>query len=160
MAGTTLDQTKIDALIAKLQHYKYVVSAGETVLGPLKSAPTVEPDVETKDQKLYETGSEAQASFLVKNNVKLTLDVEDVDTALPLLGAFQKGDNVLDSTKSVPVTLVPITDDEDAKTITFPNAFLQPGLSMTMGEDDDPNSVSLVYLCRPDETTGKPFTYA
>ena len=160
MAGTTLDQTKIDALIAKLQLYKYVVSAGETVLGPLKSAPTVEPDVETKDLKLYETGSEAQASFLVKNNVKLTLDVEDVDTALPLLEAFKKGDNVLDSTKSVPVTLVPITDDEGAKTITFPNAFLQPGLSMTMGEDDDPNSVSLVYLCRPDAETGKTFTFA
>lgn len=160
MAGTTLDQTKIDALIAKLQLYKYVVSAGETVLGPLKSAPNVEPDVETKDLKLYETGSEAQASFLVKNNVKLTLDVEDVDTAMGLMGAFQKGDNVLDSTKSVPVTLVPITDDEGAKTITFPNAFLQPGLSMTMGEDDDPNSVSLVYLCRPDEETGKTFTFA
>lgn len=160
MAGTTLDQTKIDALIAKLQLYKYVVSAGETVLGPLKSAPTVESDVETKDLTLYETGSEAQASFLVKNNVKLTLDVEDVDTAMGLMGAFQKGDNVLDSTKSVPVTLVPITDDEGAKTITFPNAFLQPGLSMTMGEDDDPNSVSLVYLCRPDAETGKTFTFA
>ena len=160
MAGTTLDQTKIDALIAKLQLYKYVVSAGETVLGPLKSAPTVESDIETKDLTLYETGSEAQASFLVKNNVKLTLDVEDVDTAMGLMGAFQKGDNVLDSTKSVPVTLVPITDDEDAKTITFPNAFLQPGLSMTMGEDDDPNSVSLVYLCRPDAESGKTFTFA
>ena len=160
MAGTTLDQTKIDALIAKLQLYKYVVSAGETVFGPLKSAPTVESDVETKDLTLYETGSEAQASYLVKNNVKLTLDVEDVDTAMGLMGAFQKGDNVLDSTKSVPVTLVPITDDEGAKTITFPNAFLQPGLSMTMGEDDDPNSVSLVYLCRPDAETGKTFTFA
>ena len=160
MAGTTLDQTKIDALIAKLQLYKYVVSAGETVLGPLKSAPTVESDVETKDLTLYETGSEAQASYLVKNNDKLTLDVEDVDTAMGLMGAFQKGDNVLDSTKSVPVTLVPITDDEGAKTITFPNAFLQPGLSMTMGEDDDPNSVSLVYLCRPDAETGKTFTFA
>ena len=160
MAGTTLDQTKIDALIAKLQLYKYVVSAGETVLGPLKSAPTVESDIETKDLTLYETGSEAQASFLVKNNVKLTLDVEDVDTAMGLMGAFQKGDNVLDSTKSVPVTLVPITDDEGAKTITFPNAFLQPGLSMTMGEDDDPNSVSLVYLCRPDAESGKTFTFA
>lgn len=160
MAGTTLDQTKIDALIAKLQLYKYVVSAGETVLGPLKSAPTVESDIETKDLTLYETGSEAQASFLVKNNVKLTLDVEDVDTAMGLMGAFQKGDNVLDSTKSVPVTLVPITDDEGAKTITFPNAFLQPGLSMTLAEDDDANSVSLVYLCRPDAETGKTFTFA
>ncbi len=160
MAGTTLTQTQIDALIAKLQLYKYVCSAEETVLGPLKSAPTIESDVETKDVTLYETGEEAQASFLIKNNVKLTLEVEDVDTALPLLGAFKKGDNVLDSTKSVAVTLVPITDDEGAKTITFPNAFLQPGMSMTLEDGDDPNSVQLVYLCRPDEDTGKPFTFA
>lgn len=155
-----LTQTEIDELIEKLQLYKYVVSAGDTVLGPLKSAPTIESDVETKDLKLYETGTEPQASFIVKNNVKLTLDVEDVETALPLLEAFKKGDNVLDSSKSEEITLVPITDDTGAKTITFPNAFLQPGLSMTLGEDDDPNSVSLVYLCRPDAATGKPFSFA
>ena len=157
---TTLDQTRIDELIAKLQMYKYVCSAGETVFGPLKSAPKVESDVETKDVTLYETGEEAQASILTKNNVKLTLEVEDIETAMPLLEAFKKGDNVLDSTKSQVVTLVPITDDEDAKTITFGNAFLQPGLSMTLEEGDDPNSATLVYLCRPDAETGKPFSYA
>lgn len=160
MGGTTLNQEKIDELISKLQMYKYVCAAGETALGPLKSAPQIEADVETKDLTLYETGTEAQASFLVKNNVKLTLDVEDVDAAMTLIEAFKKGDNVLDSTKSVPVTLVPITEDAGAKTITFGNAFLQPGLSMTLGEDDDANSVSLVYLCRPVAETGKPFTYA
>ena len=157
---TTLDQTRIDELIAKLQMYKYVCSAGETVFGPLKSAPKVESDVETKDVTLYETGEEAQASILTKNNVKLTLEVEDIETAMPLLEAFKKGDNVLDSTKSQVVTLVPITDDADAKTITFGNAFLQPGLSMTLEEGDDPNSATLVYLCRPDAETGKPFSYA
>ena len=155
-----LTQSQIDELIAKLNLYKYVVSVGETVLGPLKSAPKIESDVETKDITLYETGAEAQASILVKNNVKLTLEVEDIDAAMSKMEAFQKGDNVLDSTKSEAVTLVPITDDEGAKTITFPNAFLQPGLSMTLGEEDDANSVSLVYLCRPDAETGKTFTYA
>ena len=155
-----LTQTKIDELIEKLNFYKYLVSVGETVLGPLKSAPKIEADVETKDIKLYETGTEPQASILVKNNVKLTLELEDIDAAMSKMEAFQKGDNVLDSTKSEAITLVPITDDEGAKTITFPNAFLQPGLSMTMGEDDDPNSVSLVYLCRPDAETGKTFTFA
>lgn len=155
-----LTQSQIDELIAKLNLYKYVVSVGETVLGPLKSAPKIESDVETKDITLYETGAEAQASILVKNNVKLTLEVEDIDAAMSKMEAFQKGDNVLDSTKSEAITLVPITDDEGAKTITFPNAFLQPGLSMTLGEEDDANSVSLVYLCRPDAETGKTFTYA
>ena len=155
-----LTQTKIDELIEKLNFYKYLVSVGETVLGPLKSAPKIEADVETKDIKLYETGTEPQASILVKNNVKLTLELEDIDAAMSKMEAFKKGDNVLDSTKSEAITLVPITDDEGAKTITFPNAFLQPGLAMTLGEDDDANSTTLTYLCRPDETTGKTFTYA
>lgn len=155
-----LTQTEIDELIEKLNFYKYLVSVGETVLGPLKSAPKIEADVETKDIKLYETGTEPQASILVKNNVKLTLELEDIDTAMSKMEAFQKGDNVLDSTKSEAITLVPITDDEGAKTITFPNAFLQPGLAMTLGEDDDANSTTLTYLCRPDATTGKTFTYA
>lgn len=155
-----LTQTKIDELIEKLNFYKYLVSVGETVLGPLKSAPKIEADVETKDIKLYETGTEPQASILVKNNVKLTLELEDLDAAMSKMEAFQKGDNVLDSTKSEAITLVPITDDEGAKTITFPNAFLQPGLAMTLGEDDDANSTTLTYLCRPDATTGKTFTYA
>lgn len=155
-----LTQTEIDELIEKLNFYKYLVSVGETVLGPLKSAPKIEADVETKDIKLYETGTEPQASILVKNNVKLTLELEDLDAAMSKMEAFQKGDNVLDSTKSEAITLVPITDDEGAKTITFPNAFLQPGLSMTLGEDDDANSTTLTYLCRPDATTGKTFTYA
>lgn len=155
-----LTQTEIDELIEKLNFYKYLVSVGETVLGPLKSAPKIEADVETKDIKLYETGTEPQASILVKNNVKLTLELEDIDTAMSKMEAFQKGDNVLDSTKSEAITLVPITDDAEAKTITFPNAFLQPGLAMTLGEDDDANSTTLTYLCRPDATTGKTFTYA
>lgn len=155
-----LTQTKIDELIEKLNFYKYLVSVGETVLGPLKSAPKIEADVETKDIKLYETGTEPQASILVKNNVKLTLELEDLDAAMSKMNAFKKGDNVLDSTKSEAITLVPITDDEGAKTITFPNAFLQPGLAMTLGEDDDANSTTLTYLCRPDATTGKTFTYA
>lgn len=155
-----LTQTEIDELIEKLNFYKYLVSVGETVLGPLKSAPKIEADVETKDIKLYETGTEPQASILVKNNVKLTLELEDIDAAMSKMEAFKKGDNVLDSTKSEAITLVPITDDEGAKTITFPNAFLQPGLAMTLGEDDDANSTTLTYLCRPDATTGKTFTYA
>lgn len=154
-----LTQTEIDELIEKLNFYKYLVSVGETVLGPLKSAPKIEADVETKDIKLYETGTEPQASILVKNNVKLTLELEDIDAAMSKMEAFKKGDNVLDSTKSEAITLVPITDDEGAKTITFPNAFLQPGLAMTLGEDDDANSTTLTYLCRPDATTGKTFTY-
>ncbi|MDD4817298.1 MAG: hypothetical protein PHI85_04945 [Victivallaceae bacterium] len=160
MAGTTLNQATIDGLIAKMQMYKYVCSVGETIIGPLKSAPKIEADVETKDFTIYEAGSEAQASILVKNNVKLTIEPEDVDAAVALLAAFAKGDNVIATASSKSITLVPVTDDAGAKTITFGNAFLQPGLSITLEDGDDPNSVQLVYVCRPVAATGKPFTYA
>ena len=153
-------QAEIDALIAKLEYYKFVAAAGETKLGPLASAPKIEGDVELKDTVLYETGSEAQASILSKNNVKVTIETQNVAAAMTLLAGFQKGDNVLEETKAVALTLVPITDDATAKTISFPRAFLQPGLSMTLGEGDDkPNAVQLVYLCKPDATK-KPFAYA
>lgn len=156
-----LTQAETDALIAKLEYYKYVAAAGTTALGPLANAPKVEADVEQKDTVLYETGSEAQASILSKNNVKVTIETRNVAAAMTLLASFQKGDNILDETKKVALTLVPITDDTTAKTITFSRAFLQPGLSMTLGEgEENPNAVSLVYLCKPDATTKKPFAYA
>lgn len=155
-----LTQAQIDAFVAKLQYHKYLVSVGETVLGPLKSAPKIEADVEQKGVILYETGSEEQASILTKNNVKLTLELEDVDAGIGFLAAFKKGDNVLAAANSKIITLVPITDAAGAKTITFPNAFLQPGLSTTLEDGDDPNTVQLVYLCKPDAETELPFTFA
>ncbi len=155
-----LTPSDIDDLIAKLKKFPYACIAGSDNLGPLSGPPTVAPEVETKDVTLYETGADVQARYLTKNDIIVTIKTRDVAKAMALQDAFTKGDNVLDSSKKVALTLVPITNDTGAKTITFPNAFLQPGLSMTLGEDDDPNSVSLVYLCRPDATTGKPFTYA
>lgn len=37
-----LTQPQIDELVAKLQFYKYQVSFGEDILGPLNSPPKVE----------------------------------------------------------------------------------------------------------------------
>lgn len=155
----TLTQENIDELIGKLQMYKYICAVDDNELGPLKSAPKIEADVETKDITLYETGTDPQASIIVKNNLKLTIESGDMDAAVALVETFKKGDNVLDSTKKKSITLVPITADADAKTITFPNAYLQPGFTPTFEDGDDPNSVSLTFICRPDATSGKPFTY-
>lgn len=155
-----LTASEITTLVSKLTYYKYLVSVGSTSLGPLASAPKIEADVETKETTLYETGDEAQAEIISKNNVKLTIESRNLAVAVPLLEAFQKGDNVLASANSKTVTLVPITDDSGAETITFPNAFLNPGLSMTLSEGDDtPSMVSLVFTCKPDATTGKPFSF-
>lgn len=153
-----LTQNDIDGLIEKLKKFPYLCSAGTTSLGPLSGPPQVAAEVETKDVMLYETGSDVQARYLTTNDVKVTIKTRDIATAMTLQAAFAKGDNVLDSTKKVSLTLVPITSATEA-TITFANAYLQPGLNFTPGEDDTPSEVDLVYLCKADATTGKPFTY-
>lgn len=143
-----LTQQQIDALVAKLQFYKYQVSFGEQILGPLNSPPKAEADIETKDTVLYETGVDPLATIISKNNAKITLECCDVDAAMQLKSAFKKGDNLLDSTKGKALTFVPLTDDEGAKTLTFPNAFLQPGLATNFAEGDDPNYVTLDFLAK------------
>ena len=153
--GATID---VQELIGKLQRYKYVCAIGGTVVGPLKSAPKIEPDTETKDLTLYETGSEVQASILSKNNLKLTLELNDFEWGMTELQKYKKGDNILAEGFSAVITLTPI-GDKGGKTITFPKAFLQPDGNPTLEDEDDPNSVTLNYICRPDED-GKPFTYA
>lgn len=157
MAG--LSQTQIDELVAKLQYYKYQVSFGEQILGPLNSPPKVEKDIETKDTVLYETGSDPQASIISKNNANITLECCDVDAAMSLLSAFKKGDNLLDSTAGKALTMVPLTDDEGAKTLTFPNCFLQPGLATNFAEGDDPNYVTLSFVAKPEVESGMLFSF-
>lgn len=150
MAGhAPLTQSEIDALVAKLQVYKYVVSVGSDVFGPLKSAPKYEPDVETKEIKLYETGAEPMAEILIKNDGKLTLELEDMDKAMELSAALKKGDNIFDSSCRKTITLQPITDDSGALTITFPNAYIRPGFNPNFEDEDDANYCTLEYTCKP-----------
>ena len=155
-----LTQAQIDALVAKLQYYKYAVSFGETLLGPLKSPPKVEADIETKDTVLYETGSDPQASILSKNNAKITIELEDVNQAMSMLASFKKGDNLMDSAAAKALTLVPLTDDATAKTLTFDNCYLQPGLATNFAEGDDPNHISLSFIAKPVVATGLLYTFA
>ena len=150
MAGhAPFTQAEIDALVAKLQTYKYVVSVGSDVLGPLKSAPKFEPDVETKEIKLYETGAEPMGEVVTKNNGKLTVELEDMDKAMELSVALKKGDNIFDSAKRKVITLQPITSDTNAKTITFPNAYIRPGFKPNFEDEDNPNYATLEYTCKP-----------
>ena len=153
-----LTQNDIDGLIAKLKKFPYAAMAGSTNLGPLDGPPTVAPEVETKDVTLYETGADVQARYLTKNDLMVTVKTRDVAKAMALQAAFAKGDNVFDAAKKVALTLVPITSATE-QTITFANAYLQPGLNYAPGQDGDPSEVELQYLCKADATTGKPFAY-
>ena len=156
MAALTTND--IDGLIAKLKKFPYAALAGSTNLGPLDGPPTVTPEMETKDVTLYETGTDVQARYLAKHDLLVTVKTRDVATGMALQAAFAKGDNVLASAKKVSLTLVPITSATEA-TITFANAYLQPGLNFTPGQDEAPSVVELQYQCKADPTTGKPFAY-
>lgn len=149
--SSELSQSQIDALIAKVEYYKYTVSYGSSILGPLKSAPKIEPETEFRDILLYETGVKQQAQIITKNNAKITLELEDMATALTMLNTFKEGDNIIASDKAKELVLVPITTDENAKTISFGNVFLQPGLKPSFGEGDDPNFVTLDFVAKPGE---------
>lgn len=141
-------------LVAKLQYYKYVVSFDTTELGPLNSPPKVEADIETHDVVLYETGADPLATILTKNNAKITIECCNVSEAMKLLKDFKKGEDLLNSEKGKALTLVPIVGAEDggaAETLTFPKAFLQPGLSTNFAEGDDPNYITLEFIAKQGE---------
>ena len=94
-------------------------------------------------------GYEIDLRDIVKNNGTLTLELEDMDKALELGTLLKKGDNILASSRSVVITLQPITNDSGAKTITFPNAFLRPGFKPNFEDEDNPNYATLEYTCKP-----------
>lgn len=154
-----LTQEQITSLIGKLKKFPYLCQVDETTLGPLAEPPAIAPEIETQDVTLYETLEDVQASFLSKNDVRITLKCRDVDAALELLNGIKKGDNIMSEQYKHVLVLVPITDAEE-KSITFSNAYLQPGLNVTPASGETPTDVELVFLCKADAATGKPFVYA
>ena len=154
-----LTQEEITALVAKLKKFPYLCQLDDITLGPLTSAPTIAGETETKDVTLYETLEDVQASFLTKNDVRITLKCRDVDAAMGLLGRIKKSDNLMDEKFRHTLVLVPITDATE-KSITFGNAYLQPGLNVTPASGDTPTDVELVFLCKADAESGVPFVYA
>ena len=65
-----LTSQEITALIAKIKKFPYLCSIGSTNIGPLAGAPTVEPDTETTDVTLYETGADAGISHFIEHMVR------------------------------------------------------------------------------------------
>ena len=169
----TLDNNEVAELVSKLKKFPYLVSAitggtvsGVTVTGgtttelnPLANAPTVEPDTETTDVTLYETEAEVQARYLTKNDLTITITTRAVETALALQKKIKRGDNVLASTAEFHITLVPIASTTE-KTIIFPHAFLQPGLSFAPGENGDPSTITLTFTAKADATSGVAYDFA
>jgi len=153
-----LSSSDLDALVAKIKKFPYVCSVGSTDLGPLDGPPSVEPETETTDVNLYEAEGGLGASFLTKNDITVTIRTRDIAAGMALAASIKKGDNLFDSSLKKAITLVPITSATES-TITFANAYLTSGLKFDPGENGQPSVVELKFTCKPDDSTGIPFTY-
>jgi len=115
--------------------------------------------VETYDCTVYENGSEALASFVEKNEAKVTVTTKNVAAAIALIAAFRKGDNLMASANRKALTFTPIVaSGSTEKTLTFTDASLQPDLSYVPSSTRD-HTAKLVFKCVPNATTGALFSY-
>ena len=165
--GKTLSASDITALLAKLETFPYYVTftpnatGGSAVdLGPLAGPPQVAPEVETKDITLYETGAAVQKKILIKNDMKVTVNTQNVDAGMQLMLTNAKNQDLLDEAKEGTLLLTPIISVTGVESITFPHAYVDTDNQFNPGENSDPNTVQVVFYCKADATTGKPFTYA
>ena len=147
--------------ISKIRHHPYLVTAGDTVIGPQKEAPALEADTELHECLIYENGGkEAVDAYLTKHDETITLTTMDIDYALGELAKFKVGSRVYDPANKRAVTFTPIVEEGvTAKTLVFPNCYLQPGLSYTPPIGGDEHTCKLVYKAKPDPTTGKLYTW-
>jgi len=146
--------------LSVLKRHAFLVSFGDTVLGPLASEPKIESKVETYDCSIYEQGRNVVASYVEKNEIQVTVSTKNVAAALDLIKAFRNGDDLLASTARKALTFTPIVaDGVTEKTLTFTSAALQPELSYVPASTAD-HTAKLVFRCFPDATTGALYTYA
>ena len=151
---------EIKSFIATATHYRYLACYNDGTtdhyLGPLAGPPQIESEVETKEIFFYETGDEAQSEIITKNQIIVTIESRDLETATSLISDLKKGDDLLAQEENAPaktLVLTPISKEGDtnAKSITFHNVFIKPGLSMTLSDgDENPSSVKLVFVCKED----------
>lgn len=161
MSNTTPENVVSAVGTDKIIHHPYLVTVGDTVIGPQKEAPSIEPETELHECLIYENGGlEAVAAYLTKNNSTITLTTLDIDYAMQKLAEFKVGTNLQDVSRKVAITFTPVVaEGVTAKTLVFPNCYLQPGLSYTPPMGGDEHTAKLVYKALPDEN-GKLFTWA
>ena len=144
--------------LSVLKRHAFLLSYGKTALGPLASAPEMESDIRTCDCLLYRDGKAAAASFLEKNEVRVTVVLKDADNALLMLRRFRPWMDLLEVTAGGALTFTPATaDGVQAKTLTFPHAVLLPEWRFAPESGVD-HAVRLVFRCVAD-ADGNLFTW-
>ena len=146
--------------LSVLKRHAFLVSFGDTVLGPLASEPKIESKIETYDCSVYEQGQDVVASYLEKNEAQVTVTTKNVAAALDLVKTFRKGGDLLASAARKALTFSPIVGSGvTEKTLTFTSAALMPELSYAPTSTAD-HTAKLVFRCFPDASTGALYTYA
>ena len=144
--------------LSVLKRHAFLLSYGKTALGPLASAPEMESDTRTCDCLLYQDGKAAAASFLEKNEVRVTVVLKDADNSLLMLRRFRPWMDLLEVTAGAALTFTPATaDGVQAKTLTFPHAVLLPEWRFAPESGVD-HAVRLVFRCVAD-ADGNLFTW-
>ncbi len=144
--------------LSVLKRHAFLLSYGKTTLGPLASAPKIEADTETYDCLLYQDGKAAAASFLEKNEVRITVALKDADCALLLLKRFRPWMDVLAATAGAELIFTPAAaDDVQEKTLTFPHAILLPEWRFVPEPGTD-HAVQMMFRCTAD-ADGNLFTW-
>ena len=136
--------------LSVLKRHAFLLSYGKTALGPLASAPEIESDTRTYDCLLYQNGKAAAASFLEKNDIRITVAVKDADCALLLLRRFRPWMDLLAVTAGTTLTFAPaVAAGIQEKTLTFPHAVLLPEWRFAPEHGAD-HAVQLAFRCAAD----------
>jgi hypothetical protein len=143
--------------LSVLKRHAFLVSYGETPLGPLASAPVFEPETEFYNCLIYQGGRTVASSFLEKNEIRIRLDVKDTAGALTLLKTFRTGQDLLTAGRQAPLFFTPVVPDgADAQTLVFPAAVLLPDFHYMQSAKTD-HCIQLRFRCLPDPESGNLF---
>lgn len=144
--------------LSVLKRHAFLLSYGQTALGPLAAAPEMESDARVYDCLLYQDGRAAASSFLEKNEVRVTVVLKDADNALLMLQRFRPWMDLLDVTAGAALKFSPVAGEGvSAKTLIFPHAVLLPEWRFVPEAGVD-HAVRLAFRCVAD-ADGRLFTW-
>ncbi|MDD5728750.1 MAG: hypothetical protein PHV59_09310, partial [Victivallales bacterium] len=141
-----------------IKRYPVAVAFGADAIGPSEEPPEITFENETYESKVQANGGVMPAAKIVTlKRAKITIDTKNIAWAMAALAALAEGADVYAAANSKALTLVPITSGTE-KTLTFPNAFLEPDSDYKPPANKD-HSMKLTFTAFVDDN-GALFTYA
>ncbi len=124
------------------------------------SDPREQFSYDNYESKIHEQGNNVQpiAKIVTAKKATVKITTKNINLAMTLIDAVDVGDDIYESTSAKTLSMTPI-GVESQKILTFSNAFLDPTLSYAPKAGED-HTATLAFVCLPDSTTGKVFTWA